>query len=356
MVKIVTSAPGRICLYGEHQDYLELAVIPAAITMRTIIEGDLNNSGKIRINAVDLNVIDEFPSKGIIPYSSGPLDYFRAVVNVFQKKNLLKGNFGISCTAKSQIPPKSGLSSSAAILVAWAKFLTEALNIKLTDEEIGYYAYLAEHDEMKIPCGMMDQLSCSLGNIFHMVCTTPPKITRLNAKVPGIVIGNTLIPKSTNSVHGVRVREINEALAEMKKYIKFELKSVEWTEIESHLPKLMEVHQKRLRAVIKNRDITHHAYEELQKKSPDPEYLGKLLDEHEAYLRDDFEVSHPKIEKMLKAGRAAGALGGKLTGAGMGGCIVMIAPGRQKKVAAALKEAGGEPYIVEIDEGVRRDV
>ncbi len=356
MGKIVTSAPGRICLYGEHQDYLELAVIPAAITMRTTIEGEVDKSGKIRINALDLNVADEFPSNGIVPYTSGSLDYFRAVVNLFHKKNLLRENLGISCKVKSQIPPKSGLSSSAAILVAWTKFLAESHKINLSDEEIGYYAYLAEHDEMKIPCGMMDQLSCSLGNIFHMLCTTPPKITRLSAKVPGIVIGNTLIPKSTNSVHGVRVREINESLIEMKKYIKFELKSVKWTDIEPHLQKLTGIHQKRLRAVVKNRDITQRAYEELQKKRPDLEYLGRLLDEHEAYLRDDFEVSHPKIEKMLEAGRAAGALGGKLTGAGMGGCIVMIAPGKQKEVASALKEAGGEPYIVEIDEGAKRDI
>ena len=356
MEKLATSAPGRICLFGEHQDYLELAVIPAAITMRTFIEGKINNSCKIRINAVDLNVIDEYSSKEIVPYISGPLDYFRAIVNVFHKKNFLKGNFGISCTVKSQIPPKSGLSSSAAILVAWAKLLAESLQIELNDEEIGYYAYLAEHEELKIPCGMMDQLACALGNIFHMMCTTPPKITRLKAKVPGIVIGNTLIPKSTNSVHGVRVREINEAISGLKKYINFDLKTIKWTEIEPYLSKLPELHQKRLRAVIKNRDITQMAYEELKKNSPDLEYLGKLLDDHETYLRDDFEVSHPKIEKMLEAGRAAGALGGKLTGAGMGGCIVMIAPEKQKEVASALKKAGGEPYIVEIDEGVKRDV
>jgi galactokinase len=355
LAKLVTSAPGRICFYGEHQDYLELAVIPAAITMRTTIEGETNQTGKIAVNALDLNLKDEFPSNGLVPYISGPLDYFRAVVNVFFKKQLLKQKIGINCRVKSQIPLKSGLSSSAAILVAWAKFLAEALKIPLTDEEIGYFAYLAEHNEMKIPCGMMDQLACSLGNIFHMVCTTPPKITRLSEKIPGIVIGNTMIPKSTNSVHGVRVREINDAITEMKKFVNFELKTVKYSEIESFLPRLTQIHQKRLRAVIKNRDITQRAYNELQKKSPNVEYLGKLLNDHQTYLRDDFEVSHPKIEKMLEAGRIAGALGGKLTGAGMGGCIVMIAPGRQKEVAAALKAAGGDPYIVEIDEGARRD-
>jgi len=355
MTQITTSAPGRICLYGEHQDYLELAVIPAAITMRTTINGSTNDSGYIAVNALDLGTSDEFPVQEPVPYLSGPLDYFRAVVNVFHKKEFMDPNLGITCEVQSQIPLKSGLSSSAAVLVAWAKFLAEALNLNLSDEDVGYYSYLAEHDEMGIPCGMMDQLSCAIGKIFHMVCTTPPQITRLNSKIPGIVIGNTLIPKSTNSVHGVRVREINEAIKEMQEYLTFELNTVDWEEIEPFLSNLPETHQKRLRATIKDRDITREALKELQKPSQDVEYLGQLLNEHQMYLRDDFEVSHPKIEKMLDAGRAAGALGGKLTGAGMGGCIVMIAPGKQKEVAQALNDAGGEAYIVDIDDGVRRD-
>jgi galactokinase len=355
MTDITTSAPGRICLYGEHQDYLELAVIPAAITMRTTIKGSTNDSGQITINALDLGTSDEFSAQEAVPYLNGPLDYFRAVVNVFHSKELIDPNIGITCEVQSQIPLKSGLSSSAAVLVAWAKFIAEALNLNLSDEDIGYYSYLAEHDEMGIPCGMMDQLSCAIGNIFHMVCTTPPQITRLSSTIPGIVIGNTLIPKSTNSVHGVRVREITEAIAEMQEYVPFELPTVEWDTIEPYLSNLPEAHQKRLRASIKDRDITREALNELQKPSPDIEYLGKLLDDHQAYLRDDFEVSHPKIEKMLEAGRAAGALGGKLTGAGMGGCIVMIAPDKQEEVAQALNDAGGEAYIVNIDQGVRRD-
>ena len=54
---------------------------------------------------------------------------------------------------------------------------------------------------------------------------------------------------------------------------------------------------------------------------------------------------------MLSAGIRAGAIGGKLTGAGMGGSIIMLAPGKQKEVAEALTKAGGKGYVVDIDQG-----
>ncbi len=93
----------------------------------------------------------------------------------------------------------------------------------------------------------------------------------------------------------------------------------------------------------------------MNKKNPDITLLGNLLTEHQKYLRDDYEVSVDKIEKMLEAGMKAGALGGKITGAGMGGSIIMLAPGKQKEVAEALTKAGGKGYVVDIDAGARID-
>ncbi|MHA1734423.1 MAG: galactokinase [Promethearchaeota archaeon] len=346
------SAPGRICLFGEHQDYLELAVIPAAINMRTYIEGKPLDQYFIRIHAHDLNQVVEF---GIIPeqvvLKGDALDYMRAVVNVFLDKGYrLRGT---EVHVRSEIPLKSGLSSSAALLVAWTKFISEINNIELDDETIGHYAYLAEHDVMGIPCGQMDQLASAIGGLFHMKCVEPPVIQRICKKIPGLVIGDTLIPKSTNSVHTIRVREINEALQLLRGELEFSLGSVKWDEVEPHLPVLTETLAKRVRATLMDRDITSRAFDELKKKHPDLEYLGKLLDEHQGYLRDDFEVSLPKIDALLDAGREAGALGGKLTGAGMGGFIVMLAPDRQDEVASAITRAGGKGYVVEVDEGVK---
>ena len=115
------------------------------------------NPGEISIKALDLGETDEFTATEIVPYLSGPLDYFRAVVNVFHKKKLMDTDIGISCQVHLTISLKLGLSSSAVILVSWATFTGEAMNLQLSREDIGYYSFLAEHYELGIPCGMMDQ-------------------------------------------------------------------------------------------------------------------------------------------------------------------------------------------------------
>lgn len=348
------SAPGRICLYGEHQDYLELAVIPAAIDMRTTVTGHARDDDKIHVNALDLNQeVDWELQTGGLALTGDALDYMRAVVNVFLKKgHHLRG---MSVDVQSEIPLKSGLSSSAALLVAWAKFIAELHDIKLTAEELGNYAYLAEHDEMGIPCGQMDQLASAVGRLFYMECVEPPVISKIDNIIPGLVIGDTLIPKSTSSVHGTRVNEITRALALLKEKIDFDLKTVKWEALQPYMSTLPENLQKRVRATVRDRDITTEAFLELRKSSPDLEYLGSLLDRHQRFLRDDYEVSVPKIDHLLDAAREAGALGGKLTGAGMGGFVITLAPGCQEEVARAITRAGGKGYVVEIDEGARVD-
>ncbi|MHA1340384.1 MAG: GHMP family kinase ATP-binding protein [Promethearchaeota archaeon] len=361
---IQVSAPGRVCLFGEHQDYLKLSVIPAAINFRCHIRGSITNDSKIKLDdrVFREKIVIPFGKKQKqSPFKIGINDYFKAVINVLIKKGYFKdfseNNYSIGFKGElwNDVPQKSGLSSSAAVLVTFVKLFDVIFQLNLDEIEIGYLAYLAEHDEMGIPCGQMDQLAASIGNIFHMKCVEPPIVTKIKNKIPGLVVGNTLIPKSTNSVHSIRVKEINDAINYLKSKIDFDIEKTTLEEVEPYLKDVNEIWLKRMRATLMDRDITNEAYKELNKNSPDLQYLGHLLNEHQRYLRDDYEVSVEKIEKMLKAGVEAGALGGKLTGAGMGGSIIMLAPNKQKEVAEALTKAGGKGYIVEIDEGARID-
>lgn len=358
---IKVSAPGRVCLFGEHQDYLNLVVIPAAINMRCHIKGSTTEDGKITLNDKVFKEIIEIPftqKNKAEPFKLQPNDYFKAVLNVIIKKGHLKkgeGQLGFKGDLWNEVPQKSGLSSSAAVLVCFTKLIDTIFNLKLDDIQIGYYAYLAEHDEMGIPCGQMDQLASAVGNIFHMKCVEPPIVTKIQTKIPGLVVGDTLIPKSTNSVHSVRVKEINDCIKFLKSKINFDIEKTTYEEVEFLLKNQNPIWLKRMRATLRDRDITTIAYQELNKNNPDVAYLGKLLTEHQKYLRDDYEVSVEKIEKMLQAGMEAGALGGKITGAGMGGSIIMLAPGKQKEVAEALTKAGGKGYVVDIDAGARVD-
>ncbi|MHA1727282.1 MAG: GHMP family kinase ATP-binding protein [Promethearchaeota archaeon] len=355
--RIKVSAPGRVCLYGEHQDYLNLSVIPAAINMRCYIDGNINNSGKIKLNdKLFQKSIEISLNSKMEPFKMGKNDYIKAVCNVFIKNNKfkeIKQNIGFSGDLWNEVPLKSGLSSSAAFLVTFVKLIDEIFRFNMTEEQIGHFAYLAEYNEMGIPCGQMDQLISSVGNIFHMKCIEPPEIIKLKFKVPGLVVGNTLIPKSTNSVHSVRVKEVNDAINFLKTKLDFDINKTIFKNVESYLRNKNNIWLKRIRATLKNRDITAVAYKELKKDIPDMNFLGELLNKHQKYLRDDYEVSIPKIDYMLSKGMKAGALGGKLTGAGMGGSIILLAPDNQKEVAKALTKAGGHGYVVDIDEGVR---
>ena len=89
------SAPGRVCLFGEHQDYLHLAVIPAAINKRCFIQGNETSSGSIRLEDKIYNITIQIPFNGDYKDSGfilGKNDYLRAVLNVFIKRGLIPKN------------------------------------------------------------------------------------------------------------------------------------------------------------------------------------------------------------------------------------------------------------------------
>jgi galactokinase len=81
-----------------------------------------------------------------------------------------------------------------------------------------------------------------------------------------------------------------------------------------------------------------------------------MLTEHQAHLREGVEVSHPRLDALLDAALAAGALGGKLNGSGGGGAIFVYAPGRQEEVAQALAHAGGKSFVVSPRSGVTVEI
>ncbi|NMC05588.1 MAG: hypothetical protein GYA24_10260 [Candidatus Lokiarchaeota archaeon] len=352
---LTASAPGRVCLFGEHQDYLGLSVVPSAINMRTTVtcHDVAPGTRRVLINAKDLKKTLELEIKPQYDFKDPDLAYFQAVLAVFQRHGQLDRVPGFTCDVSSQIPIKSGLSSSAALLVAFVKAVAGLAKISLTPQEVGWYAYEAEHDAMGIPCGMMDQLSSAIGGIIHLKCTTPPVVTPLAAKIPGIVVADTKIHKSTNTVHSARVKETKAGLASLKKYIDFDIYTTPWEKIEPHLQKLDEIERKRLIAVFRDRDITVKSMALLNAKALDYHAIGKLLTEHQMYLNKYFEVSLDKIEAILENAIKAGAFGGKITGAGLGGSLVILAPGREQAVSKAIVDSDAIPYVVQTDRGVQ---
>ncbi|MEW6508577.1 MAG: galactokinase family protein [Bacteroidota bacterium] len=355
-MKIKTSTPGRICLFGEHQDYLKLPVIAAAISKRVSIEGVRNSTRKISISLPDINSCEEFEITEKIPYIK-ERDYLRSSFNVLLR-NGFTFSYGLECIVKGNIPVNTGTSSSSALIASWINLLAlmSDQEKELSSFEIARYAYISEVEEFGEPGGMMDHYSTSIGGVIYL-CTEPEiKIEKLNS-VPGtFILGNSQEPKDTKNIlarvkHGV----LNIISKLRENYPEFSLNGITTESFYNYENVLTVDESELLYGTVINKTITEKAKELLSKKDPDRKEIGLLLNEHQEVLRDYLKISTSKIDRMINAALDAGAYGGKINGSGGGGCMFAYAPDNPEKVLRAVKLIAPDSHIVHFDEGTRVD-
>jgi len=350
---IKISSPGRICLFGEHQDYIGLPVIPLAINMRLKLFGSFNTImyQNLNISSSQIEFIELVNRNSVIELTGSPYDYIKAVFLFFKEKmtEYLPSRINID----SDIPIGSGLSSSAALLVATVHLVGNIISkCNLTNLEIAETAYTCEHDILGISCGRMDQYASAIGGVFHMSSESNPKITKLNFPKEGIIIIGTPgiyrqadIPlKMTQELifsglkHFTSVKPTNLLLDDLK---------------QAKLPNKIE---RVLKGVIKVKENTISALEELTTANVDLGRIGHLINEQHKFLSKYYRVSHPKIDNMCKASISAGALGAKMTGAGFGGSMFALTDSIEK--ARDIEKSllpFGNTFIVKQDTGVREE-
>lgn len=356
MSKIISVAPGRICLFGDHQDYLGLPVIACAIDRNIKLTAIKNNQNIFRINMVDISdfrIIDIYETFEILKSR----DYFASSLRVLKRYNCIPTS-GYDITINGNIPINSGTSSSTALLMAWIQFLVEAFGIdtKITPEilsKIGHESEVLEHGE---PGGMMDHFSIGCGNIVHINTVSPYTCNKIGTELNGLITGVSGVPKETIGLISALKGNTFEAIEILKKNFKtFDLKSIEVEDLEkydTYLPiKLIPY----FKAAIKNHNYTKEALKEFNKPTLNLEKIGTLMNGHHAVLRDLLKITVPKIDKMIDAALNAGAYGAKIVGSGGGGSIVVISkPENEAKIIASLMKAGSkEAYSVSVDKGVR---
>ncbi len=354
--ELASSSPGRICLFGEHQDYLGLPVIPAAISLRIAIEGRRNNSQIVNLHLPDINSSESFSFDGPLPYLV-ERDYFRSVVNVM-RRNGFTFTSGFDCTVRGNIPINSGTSSSSALIVTWVNFLARMSDQaqELAPERIAVLAHAAEVLEFGEPGGMMDHFSTAIGGTIFLEFEPKIRIAHLRSDLGSFVLGDSGEPKDTKSILA-RVKDqvvaVSKRLAQS--HPGFTLHTASISDLDQLKSELTNQQSKLFIGTIRNRDITFLAREVLTATLIDRQKVGSLLNEHQAVLRDVLRISTPKIDRMIDAALKAGALGGKINGSGGGGCMFAYAPEKAEEVAEAIERVGGKAYVVSIGEGARFD-
>ena len=344
MREIISIAPGRTCLFGDHQDYLGLPIIACAINRHITLKARENNSNNFIINLPDIN------QTRIIPISEKALnlekeDFFMSALKVLQRYHCIP-NTGYEIEITGSIPINAGVSSSSALVVTWVQFLLKAFgpNELLTPESVGQLTFESEVLEFHNPGGKMDQFSIGIGNIIYLETGNDFSYEVLQAPLSGLILAESGVPKETIGLLK-RVKENAwKAITEVQKRIpEFKIEESKVEDLEMYLSFLTDDLKPYLEAAIGNFNITKKALLEFKKEVLDLQEIGDLMNQHHHYLKNLLKITVPKIDTMIDAALNAGALGAKIVGSGGGGSIAVISPkNKEAQIIKAILNAAGE--------------
>ena len=358
MIKI--SSPGRICLFGEHQDYLNYPVIAMAISRYIYLEAERISENKFVIDLPDINDSLEIPLDSKELEYSSKRDYIRSGYNQFIRKNH-KFEKGYKIKITGDIPINAGASSSSALVIAWLYFLNLIIEKRTYGSaELARLGYQTEVKEFNEAGGMMDHYAATYGNVIYL----KPEIGQdgffvEDIELDGFVLGNSLEKKET-IIDLIKTKEMSlKAFDGLKEVLKdFNQFTTPLEDIEPVLPSLKKEYQKKIIGNIINRDITIEAkkllFEKFHKGSKMNFYrrLGSLLYQHQYQLMLNIGISTDKINNMISKCLEIDALGAKINGSGFGGTMFALAPGKEEEVISAIETAGGEAFIIKKSKGV----
>ena len=352
---MIVSSPGRICLFGEHQDYLGLPVIAASISLRVTIEGQPREDMTVTVDLPDINGEETFSMEGDLTYTK-EADYFKSGINTLRKDGFTFSN-GCDCVVTGNIPVQAGTSSSSAMVVSWINFLSAMSDQaeELEPRVLADLAYRAEVQEFDEAGGMMDHYTSAVGGVVYIAPEPEMVVEKLLCRLGSFVLGDSLEKKDTQAVLSRSKERVIDLVSKIQSENRdFSLHEANFHEV-AEIENISEEEMTLLTETLVNRDITSEGLDLLNIEDIDEIRLGDLLNRQHAILRDTLDVSTDKIETMLEAAMRAGAHGGKINGSGGGGCMFAYAPNSAEEVAAAIEQAGGKAYIVHVDKGSIKD-
>lgn len=334
------SAPGRVCLFGEHQDYLGLPVITAAVDLRVNLEGRAVPERVFRLRLPDIGEerVLSLAEAGRLPYRNKD-DFLAAGLNVVHRTGVRWAQ-GWEVEVHGEIPLNSGASSSSALQVAWCAFLLLAGGKENpAPVRAARLAYESEVVEFNAPGGMMDHYASALGDAIWLDCGNPDSVEELPPPAGELLLVDSGQAKKTTEVLG-RVRRPMEPLSHAVR--------------DSRVP-LDDLDPERRRMVQANREslrLTGLARELLRSRGSIDE-LGRLLIAHHEQLSLGLGVSTPEIDGWLHEGLRAGALGGKINGSGGGGTFFFLCHKGDTAVEEAMRAAGRRTWRLRMGPGLQ---
>jgi galactokinase len=334
----VFAAPGRVNLIGEHTDYAEGFVMPAAIDFATLAGISPRADGKIVVYSENYGEERSFeaaslPARATQHWSDYPLG---AVAILAGEGHRIPG---FSLSLWGDVPLGSGLSSSAAVEVATALAVCSLVGAAYPGPVLARLCQRAENEFVGASCGIMDQFISANGQQNHALLLDCRDLSFQLAPIPdlvALVIANTMVKHSVaGGDYPTRRAEVEAACAIINSHrgsVPF-LRDATLEDLKRWGHEMTPASLKRARHVISENLRTVAAAQALAKN--DLAELGRLMAEAHTSYSQDFEGSCVEADTMVElAQQLPGLIGARLTGGGFGGCTINLVEQSQAKVFA----------------------
>ena len=321
-------APGRVNLIGEHTDYNDGFVMPAALDFSTWVKISPLDEHKLQIFSenFDEEIEVELDDQNLVARDHWS-DYPVGVAVVLERAgHRLRG---ARLQIRGEVPIGSGLSSSAAIEVATVCALVANSDLKIDSRELALLCQRAENEFVGARVGIMDQFISLFGQASKALLLDCRSLEFRLLPLPAnirLVISNTMVKHAlASSAYNERRAQCEAGVAYMAKFLPnvTALRDVTIKQLEEHASGLDEVVYRRCRHVITENTRVLSAGDALERG--DLDCFGELMGESHRSLRDDYEVSSEELDLMVEiAHKIEGVYGARMTGGGFGGCTVNL--------------------------------
>lgn len=365
-VPTLINAPGRINLIGEHTDYNDGFVLPAAVDKSVKIAIAKNGKTTCHLNALDLDQTYEFSIESeLSPVDVGWANYFLGVIDQIRKRDGIV-NEGFDLIFSSNVPVGAGMSSSAAIECGFGYALNTLFDLGFSKIDIAKIGQLAEHTFAGVMCGIMDQFASSMGKTNHVIrldCRSfeyeyfpaefgDYKLILFDSKVKHNLADSEYNVRRKQCEAGVEaLQKVNPKIQSLRDATMDELLSIKSTLD----PKIFD----RCEYMISEIQRVIDTCEAL--KAKDISTVGKLMFETHEGLSKKYEVSCFELDELVRLAKEnKGVIGARMMGGGFGGCTInLVHQDEVENVIQSVSEGylksintATEVYNVEISEGV----
>ena len=359
-------APGRVNLIGEHTDYNEGFVMPAAIDLYCWVAASTRSDRQLVIHSGNMgqSTSVNLDDPHLAPKNHWA-DYAVGTAVALQKSEYAVR--GADMLIVGEIPFGSGLSSSAAIEVAVGYALLELSGFDVDRKKLAIACRSAENEFVGARVGIMDQFVSAHGRRDHALMLDCRSLEFKQLPIPTAV---SLVVCNTGVKHSIAGGEYNQRRAQCEEGVRLlsavvpgirALRDATPPQLESHENLLPELIYRRCRHIVTENERVEQAAAALN--GGDLTKFGKLMASSHRSLRDDYEVSCRELDIMVEiAERQRGVVGARMTGGGFGGCTINLVRNEDtehfcKNVAGEYQQSTGispEIYVLEAADGVSR--